>query len=172
MIIAMTTTRSETRCVVKFARFMNLFSGAAPVFDQRIKAPWAGAPGRYVKIDKAEQHRRYPLVLHWPAATRPIVKLPIGDSHHSRENERNRPGEKAEQEQNAAKEFKDAADSGLAHQIYFRAARHAPEPAEENQRTSLHKQETAYNAKQKIGNLFGLIHRVFSLGLAVSEARP
>jgi len=140
---------------------MDLFCGAAPAFDQRVKAPWAGTLCRYVKIDKAEQDRGYPLVLQRPATIRPKVKLPVSNRHHSRENKRNRSREEAEQEQYAAKEFKDAADSGLTRQTYFRAAGHAAEPTEENQPTCLHKQETAYYAKEKISDFFGELHSYY-----------
>ena len=171
MIAEMMTARIERRGFVRLARFMDLFCGAAPAFDQRVKAPGATTFRRHVEKDEAEQNSRRPSVLHRPATSRPKVKLPISDGHRSGEHERHGSRAKAKQDQYAAKEFKDPADSGLAHQVHLRATGHAAEPAEENHAARLNEQKSADYPKQKISDFFGLIHRVLS-NLTVSEARP
>src|SRR5947199_1959988 len=104
--------------------------------NQGIEAPIAAASRGHVEEDETEQHGGHPLILNRPAAIRE-VKLPIGDRHHPRQNECNRPSEETEHDQDAAKEFQYSANACLRHQANLCPAGHSAEPPEQNQAAGL-----------------------------------
>ena len=86
------------------------------------------------------------------------MKLPIGNGHHAGKKEGDGACEETERDQDAAKEFKHAADSCLRNQTNLFAARHAAEPAEQNQTASLNEQKSRHDAKEKVSYFDGAFH--------------
>src|SRR5205085_11801787 len=98
------------------------------------------------------------------------MKLPVSDRHHAGQDECDGPGEETEHDRDAAEEFEHSTDTRLGHQgRRARLARHAAEPAEQDQTASLEEQKTRHDAKQKVRDLYCSVHAYLLLILPPIE---
>src|SRR5262245_21365602 len=124
-------------------------SASPPSAERGVHAPLAAAVRRDAQEDEAEQHGRLAVVLDRPESFG-LMELEIGDRHLAREDERDRPGQEAEQNRQASVELEHATDPGLGQERRMAAvlSGDSAEPVEDLVAAGLHEQQTGDDAQQ------------------------